>query len=77
MVRVNIDSHIGDRGVESIVFYGEARDKHFNGFLDIVFMNRKIITPILSHFLREFLYTYSSGWEPVVFISEEGDKEVK
>ena len=46
-------------------------------FLDIVYMNGKIIISILSHLLRQFLDTYSSGWDLVVFISEEGDKEGK
>lgn len=55
-------------------FYGKARNKHFNGFLYIVYMNGKIIIPIPSYLLREFLDTCSSGWDLVVFISEEDDK---
>lgn len=55
----------------------EKQEKHFNGFLDIMYMDGKIIISILSRLLREFLDTYNSGWNPLVFVSGEGDKEVK
>lgn len=78
MSLVNTGSYMGDCGVKSTVFfYGEIKNRYFNDFLDMVYMNGKIIISILSHLLREFQDTYSSGWDPVVFISEEGNKKVK
>lgn len=78
MSLVNTNYHMRDCGGENILFfYGEARKKHFHRFLDVVYMSGKIILSILSHIFREFPDTYSSGWDPVVFINEEDDKEVK
>lgn len=52
MSLINTDSYTRDCGGENtlVFFYGETRNKQFNGFSDIVYMSGKIILSILSHF---------------------------